>query len=130
FQAEDGIRDFHVTGVQTCALPISATSSKATSTKKPGLIEPAGPKSAGGLIEPSAPTLPAIQLLADGGLVTSPTVMVGEAGREMVIPLSPSRRGRGLQTLQQAAAMMGQEVVPARPRYVSGSGQGQFTVQI
>src|SRR5690606_40214179 len=23
FRAEDGIRDFHVTGVQTCALPIS-----------------------------------------------------------------------------------------------------------
>src|SRR5690606_39762399 len=26
FQAEDGIRDFHVTGVQTCALPISGPS--------------------------------------------------------------------------------------------------------
>src|SRR5690606_41173121 len=26
FQAEDGIRDFHVTGVQTCALPISTYS--------------------------------------------------------------------------------------------------------
>src|SRR5690606_39701806 len=26
-QAEDGIRDFHVTGVQTCALPISLTAS-------------------------------------------------------------------------------------------------------
>src|SRR5690606_39945915 len=25
FQAEDGIRDFHVTGVQTCALPISTS---------------------------------------------------------------------------------------------------------
>src|SRR5690606_40442838 len=25
FQAEDGIRDFHVTGVQTCALPILQT---------------------------------------------------------------------------------------------------------
>src|SRR5690606_40912908 len=25
FQAEDGIRDFHVTGVQTCALPICRT---------------------------------------------------------------------------------------------------------
>src|SRR5690606_40106591 len=25
FQAEDGIRAFHVTGVQTCALPISAS---------------------------------------------------------------------------------------------------------
>src|SRR5215475_14470040 len=28
FQAEDGIRDFHVTGVQTCALPILALSLK------------------------------------------------------------------------------------------------------
>src|SRR5436309_2687759 len=28
FQAEDGIRDFHVTGVQTCALPIFASSQK------------------------------------------------------------------------------------------------------
>src|SRR5690606_40338835 len=27
FQAEDGIRDFHVTGVQTCALPILSTDS-------------------------------------------------------------------------------------------------------
>src|SRR5690606_30900443 len=26
FQAEDGVRDFHVTGVQTCALPISSIS--------------------------------------------------------------------------------------------------------
>src|SRR5215475_1552511 len=29
FQAEDGIRDFHVTGVQTCALPISPLTSRA-----------------------------------------------------------------------------------------------------
>src|SRR5690606_28460937 len=28
FQAEDGIRDFHVTGVQTCALPILPLSSQ------------------------------------------------------------------------------------------------------
>src|SRR5207302_9948379 len=28
FQAEDGIRDFHVTGVQTCALPISNPNSR------------------------------------------------------------------------------------------------------
>src|SRR5690606_39691020 len=28
FQAEDGIRDFHVTGVQTCALPISEINGK------------------------------------------------------------------------------------------------------
>src|SRR5690606_33662903 len=29
FQAEDGIRDFHVTGVQTCALPILAIQTEA-----------------------------------------------------------------------------------------------------
>src|SRR5690606_40147269 len=28
FQAEDGIRDFHVTGVQTCALPIFRAAEK------------------------------------------------------------------------------------------------------
>src|SRR5690349_23398322 len=36
FQAEDGIRDLYVTGVQTCALPISATSpGRATSRAAP-----------------------------------------------------------------------------------------------
>src|SRR5690606_40146769 len=34
FQAEDGIRDFHVTGVQTCALPISASSTSATTASR------------------------------------------------------------------------------------------------
>src|SRR5256885_10214812 len=32
FQAEDGIRDYKVTGVQTCALPILAASSDVFST--------------------------------------------------------------------------------------------------
>src|SRR5256886_6864275 len=32
FQAEDGIRDLTVTGVQTCALPISSRMSPATET--------------------------------------------------------------------------------------------------
>src|SRR5690606_40783062 len=34
FQAEDGIRDFHVTGVQTCALPISASRRRAASSRQ------------------------------------------------------------------------------------------------
>src|SRR5207253_7465592 len=37
FQAEDGIRDGHVTGVQTCALPICASPSRCT---RPELLEP------------------------------------------------------------------------------------------
>src|SRR5690606_40710171 len=39
FQAEDGIRDFHVTGVQTCALPIcpiSSPTSPASPAPAPG----------------------------------------------------------------------------------------------
>src|SRR5690606_12250668 len=34
FQAEDGIRDFHVTGVQTCALPISENQNSGKSKRK------------------------------------------------------------------------------------------------
>src|SRR5690606_41189209 len=33
FQAEDGIRDFHVTGVQTCALPISELPARSTGNR-------------------------------------------------------------------------------------------------
>src|SRR5690606_41128680 len=39
FQAEDGIRDFHVTGVQTCALPICITATISES----GTFRNAGP---------------------------------------------------------------------------------------
>src|SRR5690606_8312892 len=34
FQAEDGIRDFHVTGVQTCALPISVRSASSDAPRR------------------------------------------------------------------------------------------------
>src|SRR6266511_5365220 len=41
FQAEDGIRDFHVTGVQTCALPISEPDPP-DHPGAPGLVHGAG----------------------------------------------------------------------------------------
>src|SRR5690606_39989160 len=41
FQAEDGIRDFHVTGVQTCALPICST--RISALEKISLDAPANP---------------------------------------------------------------------------------------
>src|SRR5207302_7976845 len=37
FQAEDGIRDFHVTGVQTCALPIWILKTKPASCASGGI---------------------------------------------------------------------------------------------
>src|SRR5438445_9220395 len=58
FQAEDGIRDIGVTGVQTCALPISLNRSSARSRSicagtPPGLMLPAPP------IPPTPTTSPA-----------------------------------------------------------------------
>src|SRR5690606_40138771 len=38
FQAEDGIRDFHVTGVQTCALPISCGRPRIRGGRSPGVF--------------------------------------------------------------------------------------------
>src|SRR2546426_1757405 len=44
FQAEDGIRDYKVTGVQTCALPISA---RIPLTPDENLVEAMGSSAAG-----------------------------------------------------------------------------------
>src|SRR2546430_9082040 len=43
FQAEDGIRDLTVTGVQTCALPISRRPRQLPAERRPGVLrgEPA-----------------------------------------------------------------------------------------
>src|SRR5690606_40755645 len=49
FQAEDGIRDFHVTGVQTCALPISWPCSCSVL----GAGEGKRPTQTGGLMRPN-----------------------------------------------------------------------------
>src|SRR5947208_6570398 len=40
FQAEDGIRDDLVTGVQTCALPISTVGKSALEAKEMGYLRP------------------------------------------------------------------------------------------
>src|SRR5687768_18556100 len=44
FQAEDGIRDVAVTGVQTCALPICGRDAPAAAAGQPrGLVQPCPP---------------------------------------------------------------------------------------
>src|SRR5439155_6481802 len=53
FQAEDGIRDGHVTGVQTCALPISAqTETRRRRHRFAGARDPAGDAFAESQFEP------------------------------------------------------------------------------
>src|SRR5690606_40246237 len=44
FQAEDGIRDFHVTGVQTCALPICSGTHRSIDWLRTALYCPPGPQ--------------------------------------------------------------------------------------
>src|SRR5690606_40598722 len=54
FQAEDGIRDFHVTGVQTCALPISLPDRQCgvlISARRKGLIDEKMPRDVANLVE-------------------------------------------------------------------------------
>src|SRR5690606_40932298 len=40
----DGIRDFHVTGVQTCALPISCMGTQVVDTQPPDVLTPKQPQ--------------------------------------------------------------------------------------
>src|SRR5690606_40044154 len=70
FQAEDGIRDFHVTGVQTCALPIYLLAARSCRRLGRGLlpvehlVEQARPRLARGLRLARRPRL-ARRLLLD-----------------------------------------------------------------
>src|SRR5437763_14115121 len=54
FQAEDGIRDTSVTGVQTCALPIYCEHAAAGFRSPPGPAQPARRPRPGGLPKPAA----------------------------------------------------------------------------
>src|SRR5262244_4046940 len=65
FQAEDGIRDWSVTGVQTCALPISGAGFPAT-TNRVDAGEPGPFRSAPSVLRAAAPALRAFGR-ADGG---------------------------------------------------------------
>src|SRR5438552_5777319 len=55
FQAEDGIRDDLVTGVQTCALPISAARFAAVRRIGAGVLAPFGRLGEGGVDQRPAP---------------------------------------------------------------------------
>src|SRR5690625_6139222 len=62
FQAEDGIRDGHVTGVQTCALPIStidmSRAARASLTLATRLSKVGAPKKAAGSSSTKKATVP------------------------------------------------------------------------
>src|SRR5690606_35950688 len=112
FQAEDGIRGFHVTGVQTCALPISHTGPAAVAgppRRRPfpaqpqpgpptGLHDgpgppPAAPAQTGLLPAPAAPP-PARPLPLPAAPATGPVPLPGPAGpRHVHAPARIAPRG-------------------------------------
>src|SRR5438874_4067515 len=94
FQAEDGIRDLYVTGVQTCALPISSRRWNPT-------MSASGP-SAGGSCEPSAEFRPAT--LDDGLTIAA------------ALPCGRLRQVLGLCKIVRSQIVWGQTKWAARPR--------------
>src|SRR5256885_8306810 len=87
FQAEDGIRDYKVTGVQTCALPICPLAAVTPGT--PGglmtMLAEYGTMSLGQVLEP------AIEM-ADGFPIDSPLVNTIEHYKELIKQWPDSRR--------------------------------------
>src|SRR5690606_19783991 len=90
FQAEDGIRDFHVTGVQTCALPICVRGRRVGQEVPPALLaERRGALPRGAALR--AQLRPAAAVPAG----TARTGLArGTGGREAVAAARRGRRGR------------------------------------
>src|SRR5256885_4681808 len=78
FQAEDGIRDYKVTGVQTCALPIWRADDRPGPLQSPGGRLRRGDGRGGGGVA----RLPALAAAGSGG--AAPRLGAGEIGRAHV----------------------------------------------
>src|SRR5262249_60112519 len=81
FQAEDGIRDWSVTGVQTCALPIwfdyaAANTLEIADGKLTGRL-------AGPVIDRAAKATALRQFAAEAGVPLSQTVAVGDGANDL-----------------------------------------------
>src|SRR6266852_2551471 len=85
FQAEDGIRDATVTGVQTCALPICAAAVR-------GMERATGAR--GGLVRPSAPRTAQFFSEAARGRLDDRGAVSGNAEEPIDGRVDPPSRGR------------------------------------
>src|SRR5260370_39395677 len=80
FQAEDGIRDSSVTGVQTCALPISlVTARKAESLKKTQQAKGQTQTQARTQVQAKAPVRPRVQAKAPAPRPNARTAVASRA---------------------------------------------------
>src|SRR5215475_6613915 len=113
FQAEDGIRDFHVTGVQTCALPILAVPLSNVTPVNQNLIQ-------GTLaVLPGLPGT-AFPLACCGGFGTVVNTVTFTAGNNNIFNLLP---GTGGFTRSMSCLI---DVGPRAPVVISASPSGPF----
>src|SRR5690606_40695702 len=84
FQAEDGIRDFHVTGVQTCALPICLE------IGREGVVVVAG----GGLRGPAEPAAVVADAAVPGGQQGALLALPGVAVQRVAVDQHRSEERR------------------------------------
>src|SRR5262249_58045379 len=84
-QAEDGIRDWSVTGVQTCALPICATAAAGGPTATPAATETAKPTE-----PPTATPQPEAALKQQDGIIGR----LFDAYQQEILKLDPSAKAQ------------------------------------
>src|SRR5690606_37170554 len=118
FQAEDGIRDFHVTGVQTCALPIlSPGDSPATAETPCAVRSSAGPPVA----EKSAHGHARVRFGVQGRIVP----YAGAGSEEWIRWLSPQLGIADLPVSRQAALQHGLQRLVVRQIVITKTPVGQ-----
>src|SRR6266511_3572400 len=91
FQAEDGIRDFHVTGVQTCALPIWGI--------RPALpidLSTAAPSGTSWVVSGPLTALQLLPLVGGGPVYVHGTVAKAPGGAAQRVVAEPLGGGAGL----------------------------------
>src|SRR5256886_120449 len=109
FQAEDGIRDLTVTGVQTCALPISARRGRGTALAGGARVStaPAGYGRVLDLVTRVRGVRGAMLVAGDDGLVVAEQLMEGIKG-PAVAALAASLASRLRRALEAAGVGAGQ----------------------
>src|SRR5207302_5584660 len=121
FQAEDGIRDFHVTGVQTCALPISEDSPRAEVCRPDPSRNGPDPRSNGvvgatGFLGPLALRPFQCRVLSEDRVVVTLAGLTGDAGHMHGTIRHTVRRARAATNAWQASSRprTGRRPVPRR----------------
>src|SRR5256885_9537999 len=95
FQAEDGIRDYKVTGVQTCALPIYVSVVVAA----PKLQERATSLETSGKAQFNEEALARVHALVTGRVLRSEERRVGKEGRSRWSPYHLKKKKRNIQIM-------------------------------